>query len=469
MARVALLRTPKTLGYPFTSFYGYPLGLMYIASYLRTFAGHDVCIIDAKVDRLGADEIVSRIGRFSADFIGISGMTYEADEIHLMAETLRQHYPDACIVCGGVHATVSPEEIIRNPAVDYVVVGEGEEAFTALIESVAAGNRCPEIPGVGYRCNGRVEMTPRVIPDTPLDRLPFPAWDLIDMEKYFGVVRQSVIHARTRYMTIFTSRGCPFQCIYCHPVFGKKYRTRSAENVFEEISRLYRTYGIRELHIADDSFNLDVPRAGKILDLIIESGMDLRLSFPNGVRADRLTGDLLKKMKQAGTFMLSFAVESASPRMQKLIKKNVQLDKMSDMIREADRLGIIANGFFMLGFPGETRQEMEMTIRYALRSKFHTASFFIVTPNPGTELFEMVKDSIGEKPDDGSLYHYFHPYGICEVDDRELQALLKRANYRFYLNPLRMLRFIQLLPRKRDIPNLLRRFAKRTFMKAYEE
>jgi radical SAM superfamily enzyme YgiQ (UPF0313 family) len=469
MSRIALLRTPKTLGFPFNDFLCFPLGLMYIASSLRKFGNHDVTIIDPKVEHIPYENMLKMIGDFSADFAGISGMTYEADELHKMARIIKQSYPGIITVVGGVHASVAPEELIKDDSIDYVISGDGEEAFCKLIDAVNAGQINPGLPGLAFRVNGRPVINERIISDTPLDSLPFPAWDLVDLEKYFPKVRQSVIHAHERYMSIFTSRGCPYQCVYCHPVFGKKYRTRSAQNVCDEINILYHKYGIRELHVADDTFNLDIPRAEKILDFIIENKLDLRISFPNGVRADRLTDRLLNKMKKAGTFMVSYAIETASPRMQKIIKKNVELDKVFDIVKKTDKLGIIANGFFMIGFPGETREEIEMTIRYALKSKFHTASFFVVTPNPGTELYEMVKDSIGKKPDEGALFHYFHPYGICEVDDAELQQLLKKANYLFYLNPVRMLRFLQLLPQKKDIPNLFLRFAKRTFLKAYKE
>jgi radical SAM superfamily enzyme YgiQ (UPF0313 family) len=469
MSKIVLLRTPKTLGFPFNDFLCFPLGLMYIASYLRKFGNHDVTIIDPKVEPIPYSSITKMIKDFSADFVGISGMTYEAEELHSMAKLIKQSHPDIITVVGGVHASVSPEELVKDPAIDYVVIGDGEESFCRLIDEINSGNPHPQLPGVGYKVSGKPVINERKIPDAHLDSLPFPAWDLVDLEKYFPKVRQSVIHAHERYMSIFTSRGCPFQCVYCHPVFGKKYRTRSAENVCEEIDILYHKYGIRELHVADDTFNLDVPRAEKILDYIIDNKLDVRISFPNGVRADRLTDRLLEKMKKAGTFMVSYAIETASPRMQKIIKKNVQLDKVFEIIKKTDKLGMIANGFFMIGFPGETREEIEMTIRYALKSKFHTASFFVVTPNPGTELYEMVKGSIEKKPDEGALFHYFHPYGICDVGDEELQKLLKKANYLFYLNPVRMFRFLRLLPQKKDIPNLFLRFAKRTFLKAYKE
>ncbi len=470
MARIALLRTPKMLGYPFTNFLSFPLGLMYLASALRQSGGHTVTIIDPKLKYLSDEEILHKLSEFSPDYIGINGMTYEAEEIHRMAPMLKKAFPGTPVLIGGVHASVDPEALIENPDIDYVVIGEGERTLPRLIDEIERGNSCPDLDGLAFRgAVGKVVLRPLTDIISDLDTLPFPAWDLIDVDQYFPKVRQSVIYAQKRYMTIFSSRGCPYQCTYCHRVFGKQFRARSPENVFQEIKHLYEHYDIRELHIADDCFNLDIERAEAILDLICSNGLKLNISFPNGLRADRLTPGLLRKMKAAGTYMVSYAVETASPRLQKAIKKNAQLDKILEVVKETDRLGIIANGFFMMGFPGETREEMDMTIQYACRSRFHTASFFVVTPNPGTELHADVQNAILKKADNGGQFHYFHTYGISEVDDRTLQKLLKQANYRFYGNPRRMLRFLYLLPHKRCLPQLFMRFAKRSFLKGYED
>jgi radical SAM superfamily enzyme YgiQ (UPF0313 family) len=452
------------MGYPYTVCY--PLGLMYLASSLRTLGGHDVDIIDTKVDRLPLDRVIKRIGDFGAHVVGISGLTFEAGEIHRMAQEVKRAFPKKKVILGGPHATVAPAESATDPHVDFAVVGEGEQTLTELVRQIEAGNDTPDIPGLAYRRNGQPTIIPRQLPSLSMDDLPFPAWDLIDIEKYLGFTRQSIVYAERKYMTIFTSRGCPYQCIYCHPVFGKKYRTRSPENVLEEMKTLYHQYGIREFHFADDNFNLDHARAERICDLIIESGLKVYLSFPNGVRGDILTPRLLKKMKDAGTFMVSYAIETGSPRLQKLLKKNIDFDKITQTINETDRLGILCNGFFMLGFPGETREELDMTLNFAWNSRLHTASFYVVNPFPGTELFEITKEKIPAHLNDITQqeYNYLRSnYGLSEVGDQEVQRLVRLANQKFYLNPRRLLRTLAVIPRKEILVKLAAMFALRAF------
>jgi len=463
MSRIALLTTPKTMKQN-----GYPLGLMYLASTLRTWGGHDVTIIDTKVNNMPIDTAVKKAGDFAADIIAISGMTYEAFEVHQMAKRFKKTFPQKTVIVGGPHPTCAPEQAVRDPNVDFVVVGEGEEAVTSLVGALESGESFHEIPGIAFRTNGETIIVPRKVPKRELDDIPFPAWDLIDVDQYINFTRQSVIYAHPRFMTIFTSRGCPYQCIYCHPVFGKKWRKRSPENILKEITTLYEQYGIREFHIADDNFNLELARAERVCDLIVESGMKIHLSFPNGLRADILTPQLLQKLKAAGAFMISYAIESATPRIQKFLKKNVNFDKTTLTINETDRQGILSNGFFMIGFPDETKEEIQSTLDFAWKSKFHTASFFVVNPFPGTELFELVKDKLPHQLTDITQkeYNYFSAnYGISDLKDTVLQKFLRSANIKFYFNPRRMLRTLQLIPRKSIIPRLIIRFIQRTFFK----
>jgi radical SAM superfamily enzyme YgiQ (UPF0313 family) len=421
---------------------GYPLGLMYVASNLRKIGEHAVQILDTKANGLSTEDAIRIIGDYNADYVGISGMTCEAFDIHEMAKKIKEVFPQKKVILGGPHPTTAPAEVIKDPNVDFAVIGEGEETLPRLISAIEAGNDSFTIPGVAYSRNGNSTVNPGQVITRNLDELPFPAWDLIDIEKYFCFTRQSVIYAHPRFMSIFTSRGCPYQCIYCHQVFGKKLRTRSPENVLDEIKLLYEQYGIREFHVADDNFNLDAGRAERICDLIIASGLKIHLSFPNGLRGDIVSLQLLKKLKEAGTFMISYAIESGSPRMQKYLKKNIRFEKMTRIIDETDHLGILCNGFFMIGFPGETKKEIELTLNYAWKSKFHTASFYVVNPFPGTELFTYKKDKIPHQLNEivDKNYSYLSAnYGISDLSDKDLQHYLTKANLKFYFNVRRML------------------------------
>ena len=262
------------------------------------------------------------------------------------------------VLLGGPHPTAYPEKAVQIPGVDYLVVGEGEIAAGQLIECLLNQRDVSDIKGIVYKKDNRIFSTGRgnIIED--LNNLPMPAYDLIPIEEYGNFARMS----RTglgNYMCIFSSRGCPYRCIYCHNIFGKVFRCRSAENLFNEIKHLYDTYKIRDFEIMDDIFNLDRERLIDFCDRIINSGMKVTFAFPNGLRGDILDRQQLIKLRQAGTIFIAFAIETGSPRMQKLIKKNIQLDKIKQNIEIAHSLRIHPHGFSMIGFPGETLEEMQ--------------------------------------------------------------------------------------------------------------
>ncbi|MBK7259204.1 MAG: radical SAM protein [Ignavibacteriae bacterium] len=165
-----------------------------------------------------------------------------------------------------------------------------------------------------------------------------------------------------------TTRGCPYRCAYCHNILGKTFRVRSPEHVMREIRMIHDTYGITDFQVIDDIFNLDMDRAKKICDLIVGSRLPLTLSFPNAIRSDRVDEELIDKMAAAGTKFISIAIETASPRLQRLIRKNLDLDRAFKAIDTITRVGIVTRGFFMIGFPTETEDEARQTIEYAKAS-----------------------------------------------------------------------------------------------------
>jgi anaerobic magnesium-protoporphyrin IX monomethyl ester cyclase len=445
MPNVLLLTTPETP--TFTSNFGYPIGLMYIASYLRKHTNCEVRIIDLKITKLNKDELLHTIRENSYQYIGISGMSFESESINSLTKNIKAELPDTKIIIGGPYASCEDyHDILKNKSIDYIVKGEGEEVFEKLITAIENGNPTPTIPGLIYKKNGKTTIHDNIIPSQPLDNYPFPAWDLINIEKYHKK-RQSLFYKYKRQMTIVTSRGCPYQCIYCHSIFGKKHRTRSAENVFKEIEYLYKTYNIQEFYIADDGFNLDIARAEKICDLIIESNIKIGILFPNGLRADRMEVSLLQKMKKAGVFYIGYSVETASKRLQKYIKKNNDLDKLLYIVEETAKLNIFTRGYFMLGFPTETISEIKETINFSLKAKFHATTFFIVTPNPGTELFDITKQKIPSHKKDIKSFHYHNAlgYSISEVPDDKIQKLRQKAILLHMLNPTQLLRTLKVL------------------------
>jgi radical SAM superfamily enzyme YgiQ (UPF0313 family) len=280
--------------------------------------------------------------------------------------------------------------------------------------------------------------------------MPFPAWDLVDLPSYSNVRNMNYgLQAASPYASLFTSRGCPWPCTYCHSNFGKKVRWRSPENVLREMTLLVERHGVREFHFYDDIFNLDGPRSGVIMDLIAERGWALKLAFPNGLRGDILTEDLLRRYRRAGTYLICFAVETATPRLQKMIRKNVDLEKTRRIIQQARAEGIIPLGFFMLGFPTETVEEIRATIDWACDSALLKAFFFSVIPFEGTAIADQAREAApGVSVAPTVTFHSEDCY-YTAATGVDLTRLQQTAYLRFYLNPVRLLTFFGRYPRKR--------------------
>jgi len=288
---------------------------------------------------------------------------------------------------------------------------------------------------------------------------------LIPIRKYKNFVRMSNT-GRGDFMALFTSRACPFKCIYCHSLFGKKFRKRSPENVLEEIRQLYHEYGIREFEVIDDIFNCDLKRAKRICDLIIASGMRIRLTFPNGIRGDHMDEEFILKLRRAGTIFMAFAVETATPRLQKMLKKNVRLDKIKRNITLARRAGILCQGFFMLGFPTETREELQATVDFAVDSDLHAAHLFVVNAYEGTKLAEIARD-LGKRvhSDFEDTYMSSGFNNLTDLSDKDLDAIRRRGIRRFWLKPSRVWAILRDYPDKDRFPILLAVLTKRLLLR----
>lgn len=422
-----------------------PLGLMYIASVLRN-AGHEVRIFEAGYQWADPGRLGAAISAFSPDVIGISAITMESRVAMQMATHARTVAPGVPIVLGGPHATSYPVRCLADPAIDYLVLGEGEVTMLELVTALTGGGGDPSsIPGVAARGpGGEITRGPERENIRDLDALPFPAWDLVDIDFYAQNRSMSTMGLR-RYMTMFTSRGCPYHCVYCHDVQGKRFRGRSPESVLAEMEVLERKYGIHEFEIVDDIFNFDSDRMKAILEGVIAMKNRPTIQFPNALRTDRLDEGQIRLLRRAGTQFLCVAIETASPRIQRLIQKNLRLEVVRENIDIAVREGMFVNGFFMLGFPTETAEEARSTVEFALRSPLHQALFFIVTPFEGTKLYDMYRDLIAERGGTGSLEdldYFVGTANLSAMPDAELFRIQRQAFMRFYGDPRRVIRIL---------------------------
>ena len=427
-----------------------PMGVMYLASCARDkFSGAEIKIVDLLIK----DNYSQLLSEFKPDIVGFSSLTCEAFLLPDLIARAKNSAGRPLVIVGGPHATSSPLSIFAQTAADIAVIGEGELTFLEIIEKYFKGEEIAGTAGTIVKLNGKsggfkiVRGPARPAIDKP-DNLPFPAWDLIEIDEYQKHFDMNIWHSHDRYMTIFTSRGCPYQCIYCHRIFGKKPRFRSAENVVDEIEIVHKKYKIKEFQVIDDIYNLYPARIVKIAALLKERKIKVLFSFPNGLRADIMSEDTLKAMKESGAYNLTFAVESASPRLQKLMRKGVNVEKAEKIIEMAEKMGFIVNGFFMLGFPGETYLEMMGTVDFAVRSKLHHALFFSVNPHGFTELTETFYQSEIHGACKGTQkYHYFNRYfNLANVSPIMFAYIMLYANIKFYLSLRRVYSLLKITP-----------------------
>lgn len=436
-----------------------PLGLLYIAACLRRDLGAEVRILDAALETDLLKAVRSAVRAARPDAVGISALTAEAFLAHAAAAAVKAEIPLTPVIMGGPHPSSDPELALLDTNTDAAVIGEGEATFTELVRLIAeTGPGWNEpgllrgVDGLAFRAAGKAEYSRPRAPIENLDALPFPAWDLIDYREFWKRGSMASVGIRP-YLTMFTSRGCPYRCVYCHQIFGKAFRARSPESVAEEVSRLMKM-GASDIEILDDIANFKQDRFDRILELLLERGLHPALSFPNAIRADLMQEHSIDLLKRVGVGEVSVAVETASARLQTLLGKNLSLEKVSHTINMLADRRIFTRGFFMLGFPTETEAEMRSTISFAHSSRLHLALFF--TPNPfrNTGLYEMFAKA-GKLPKDAGTidYEYYgSPFNASEVPDSRYRLLYRWAYYGFYFNPLRALRIVRDRPTVADIP-----------------
>ena len=424
-----------------------PVGLLHLAAVLEPL-GYRVRVLDMLFDAVEVDEVVAIAVREPPRLIGLSIMSVNVGVFKRTARALARALPEVPIVAGGPHATAFPEECAATDGVTCVAIGEAEDTIRELVPLLLADEPFDHVLGIAFEKSGSVSRTERRPPLDP-EILPDPSWHLVDMRRYWRHPSMTVKGAHP-YFPLVSSRGCPYQCGYCHDVFGKKFRARSAGSLYAEILRLHQQYGVRDFELIDDVFNLDRARVHRFCRLVINSGSRFSFSLPNGVRGDILDEETIALLAEAGFDVISFAIETASPRLQRLVRKNNDLERLARNMEIAHQHGIFNYGFFMLGFPTETRDEMEATIRMAMEVEADVISFFRVIPFKSTALWEWVPEHIRQNPEAFDRAGYVlcsEGFNLSEVPDEEITKMQRAAYRRFYADPRRLLRIVRKNPR----------------------
>ncbi len=414
-----------------------PIGLASIAAYLEKH-GAQCIIVDANVTEEKPEQLLEQLKAFQPDVIGIQMNVVTAQAGIELAKLIRD---DASfspkVVLGGPFATSKHEKLLNDTNAFAIVRGEGEQTFLELCQGIDLKG----IPGLSFKdTDGKLITTKdrELFPD--INEFPYPAYHLLpDLRRYRARSR------KTPFAPIFTSRGCPFRCTFCNAnIFGKEFRARSPENVIGEIDMLVQKYGVRQIDIIDDNFSEDVPRAEKIIDLIISRNYNIAINFQNGLRADRLTRDLVHKMKLAGVYKTGIGIESANAKIRNKIKKGLDLKHVENAINWCREEGILTIGFFMLGFPDDTEETLQETIDFAIKLNPSLANFSLVVPLPGTELYEQVKVNnwFTQSIDEGSQTGYYSDNFYYNTPNLKKETILeyqKKAYRQFNFRPTKIL------------------------------
>jgi radical SAM superfamily enzyme YgiQ (UPF0313 family) len=360
-----------------------PLGVLYLGAALRQ-AGHEATILDAQLEPRWRRKLVRQVCTERPDFVGFSLLSNDIDDAAEAGAALRAAGYDGPIIGGGPGASWADETTRRYLGFDAFAVGEAERTVVEYADAIAGGSDPAAVPGLVVRRGDGFVTTPPREPIANLDALPYPAYDLSPLRRYFGRPSMDLMFRHRRWAPLLSSRSCPFDCAYCAHALGHGFRPRSPENLLAEIDWLVERHGVRELQIIDDVFNLDRSRVEAICEGLLAHGHKLHLVFPNGLRLDRLDNALLQLMVRAGFDRLLAPLETSSPEMQQQIGKHLDVPRALAAVAEMAKLGVTIRLTVMLGFPGETLRQMRQSVDTALATK---AQFFVVNqvmPLPGS-------------------------------------------------------------------------------------
>ncbi len=432
-ARVVLIRPPTVVTrFALTLDATPPIAIAYLASSLRA-RGHDVTCIDAVGDGLDVfgpgyapdllfhglaiDDVVARVDPI-ADLVGVSCMfSHEWPLIRTLLARLAERCPRAVLVLGGEHATAAPELCLAQaPGLRACAVGEGEETIVELAEAAVAGTPVENVAGLVVRAGSATVPTGSRARIRDIDAIALPAWDLVPLEGYldrglsFGV-------DRGRTVPIMATRGCPYQCTFCSSprMWTTRYTTRDPVLVVDEIEQYVQRYAVRNIDFYDLTA---IVKRGWILrfcDEMIRRRIDACWQLPSGTRSEAMDAEVCERMYQAGCRNVSYAPESGSERTLERIKKKIRLDRMLESMQSAVRSGLNVKANILIGFPDETHQDIQDSMRFMLkmaRVGVHDVSVWTFSPYPGSELFDQLR-AAGK---------------IRDVDDRFFASLLSYSN-----------------------------------------
>lgn len=418
-----------------------PLGISYVASFIREKTDVNVEIIDTTFHD-SYSKLMLRLKRSNYDLIGIYADVVSINNSLKVAKISKIYNPDALVVIAGPFPTIEPDKALKYDYVDVVVVGEGEQTFYELIKNEL---NFENVKGILYKKNGKIRKNGQRNFIENLDEIPFPARDLLPMKKYIRNWYQlDIVSPNLKGTHIIASRGCPYNCSYCQPtlrkIFGPKLRFRTPQNILEELLHLKEKYNINAFTFEDDTFIINQKWVERVCNELIKC--DLDLFWGCNVRADLVNKPLLEKMKKAGLVKIYIGIETPNERiLRSVYNKQITLKQIKDSVKIANSLGLKIQGYFMLGAPTEMIKDIKKTIDFAKSLKIDEAMFSITTPLPGTYLFER----FGNEINDFENFDYYSKYTFSDLKIKRFIIHLKRMAYlKFYLSKERIFSTIKM-------------------------
>jgi radical SAM superfamily enzyme YgiQ (UPF0313 family) len=410
-----------------------PVGLMYLASYAEAALPEiEFRIVESSLGYATDEEFLALLSEFKPDVVGIRSIAFFLEELQRIAGLTRAAC-DAAIVVGGPIVQAYKARIFDEaPGIDVAVKGEGERALVEIL----SGALFSEVSGALYRRSGGVCENEDALEIADIDSLPFPAYDLVDLDAYAGQLSYAYNHRRQG--VLLTSRGCPYECTFCFSHW-KSVRLRSAGNIFREIVELYGNRDIRDFYIVDDIFNVDLKRSLELFRRIVAAGLKLRLYFVNGLRADITTEEFVDRAVEAGAIWFTYAVESGSAAIQRYVKKRLDLEKARRIIAYTQRRNVVVNISTMFGFPTETPEQARETLDWLgeLPEPSLLPYHFCLRFFPGCEISRQAVDA-GWDPERLALTSRFSyndlPMGTPTFPKQEMYRILMEYHGRFGLN-----------------------------------
>ena len=437
MARVVLVNLPfqEDIEAVAQTSVGPPMGQAYVASVLLD-RGHDVHMIDANALRLQLPVIMKKLASLSPDVVGTTAATPSLVLATEFAKGVKR-LGDIPVILGGPHGSALPEEtLLANPEIDVVVVGEGESIADRLVHALTGSGSVGDVPSIAFRKDGAVVQTPLAPLQEELDAIPFPARHLLPNHLYRTIDSWPMT-------CIIAVRGCPARCIYCNVphLAGRGMRRRSDANIVAEMELCLSRWGVSFFSFIDDTFTTSRAWVHGLCDAIISAGLARKVRWSCLTRPDMADEELLGKMKQAGCVRVEFGIESGSPRMLEFLRKGACLEDIRKAFSAAKEVGLVTLGFAMVNIPGETREDMQMTLDEVLAIDPTFLQLSFCTPYPGTYLHEYCRENGLLETDDWARYRFLREPVIRNphMTGAQIQAWHSQILRRFYFRPKKFL------------------------------